>query len=1238
MPEWNKGQEKAITTTDKGVVVTAAAGSGKTAVLVERTVRMLADCKNKIPADRLLAVTFTVDAASQLRRKLSEALKKKLSLTKDPEEAKWLRYQQDRLPLARISTINSFCLDLVKSNLNEFEFEEGVKIIDENDSELVLSASLDEALNILADKDPEAFSLLYDRSDGSVDKIKRYGKKLFTFLRSLPFPNEWFEETIASMTDKDKLSDWIYTILFELEGLNDKAMKLNEKARAMIERFPERDNKINQNIIKLNDDLSCFMGMKNACESGDWQAVCERADHNFPSFSSTPDKKLDLSPDLFELYKEIGNVRDESKKAFQKIRARIKKLGRDLDSPMKLSAEFFTVLRRYTDIAADLFHGELVKRNSLQFSDVEIMALQLLVSRKDGKTVRTELGQELISDEGKSVILIDEFQDVNDLQELIFKALSDTDDLRLFGTNVFVVGDVKQSIYRFRLSNPRLFINARESASDPSNLDKLKLVELDLNYRSRSNIIDFVNFLFSQLMSEEIGELEYTGGERLKCGAEYKGKDAPVEVIFVDRDTETEAVDLDEESEEEDNDDAPASPDENNAIAKRIRELIDSCEPVTDPETKELRPCRAGDFCVLYRGGKSVDTLASALGKYGLKVASEKSEGYLRSREISLIYSLLRIIDDPMRDIPMAAVMLSPIMGFNADELARIRMLTSKLTGGRGHLYQVIAAVSQSVEDDYERRSDKIDIEDTSLRDKCSAAKELISKLGFYSAGMSISRLIRRIYDETEIVSAASAYENSKQKRANLRLLLEYAESYQDNSDGSVAGFIRYLESILESKNDLVQAVTTVEDENSVVVKTIHSSKGLEFPFVFLCGLSKKFRLDDTTDPMLLDEYSGAGFTYTDLKTLRTVETASHAALSVIGRDKVLSEEIRLLYVALTRAKERLFIPIDMKRKPGGASVTKNKVSKLALLISESGGVSPRIIRECGSYLEWICAALLCAEGNEKFLESFEINCPLPKSPEKADIVYISYDAAHTDHGEQVDFYSGTPDEDAAEQLLTGFIRKETHKDIAAIAKMTVTEIVAAEKEKLFGAVSDFYPGIPSLDGELKKLTATQKGTYTHLFMELADYENAEKNVRDELQRLVESGLFTKREASGVYIDAVSKFFAGELYQRMKRSGTVLREKKFLVDCSELALDDRYRDYISEGSVLQGVADCLFEEGDGYILVDYKTDNFEDISELTKYRTQLELYKYALDLILDKPVKACYIYSFRLDSGALVNM
>lgn len=1233
--KWTEDQRTAIDTTDRGVVVSAAAGSGKTAVLIERTISLLADKSRNIPADRLLAVTFTVDATTQMKEKLSFAFEKKILEETDPERRRWLQSQQDRLALAKINTINAFCLDLVKNNLHEFELQDGIKILDETDSEVILKNAVSAAMDKLAEEEPEELDFLVESlSDSSEQTVEEIVAKLYGFLRSLPFPEEWTEEKAAEFTDESRISDFIGTAAYEYREVLEKALKLNENAKSVFYRLHEKFGCKESAGEALNSDEELIKAFIGTLDNGSWEEIYSFSQSLQWKRLTVAFPKGDIAPAQLEERalgaEQIKKLREGCKDCVKKIRASCRRTGLHIREDLLTAKRIFKALCGLCRSTEEYSWNEKVIRNALEFSDVERMAIRLLVKRENGKTIRTPLAEEIVKNRDYQVILIDEFQDVNNLQELIFKALSDTDDLSVLGKNVFVVGDVKQSIYRFRQSNPQLFINAREKAANKENSRILRSVSLKQNFRSRKNIIDFVNLVFENLMSEEVGELVYSADEALQQGAEYGGENPDTEIIMAELSADKNGT------EDSDEDDYVLFTEENYIIAKRIRQLIDEGFPVYDGA--ERRCCRPSDFCVLSRSKSATSKLSAALEAVGLKAFSEETNGYLKAREIAVMVNLLRVIDNPMQDMAMASVMMSPVMSFTADETAVLRNLCRSGGSYSKHIYQIINSIGKA-ENAHEREADKIYLEDPVLEEKCRYALELIKRLRFYAAGMSLTRLIRKIYDETGFFAVASAYENSRQKRANLRLLLEYAASYENSGEGGVTGFIRYLDSVYESGKDFRQAVTVTEGEDSVSVKTIHKSKGLEYPFVFLCGIDKQFNLSDISERMLLDEQLGAGFTILDHKRLTQTETISHKALSVIGRNKTLSEEIRLLYVALTRAKEKLFIPVMIRESSNGRFDTRRTVNAIAEEISRTGGINSRIVRQCGSYLEWLCAVLLCCPGNEAFLEKMGVEEKLPQLETEAVISFRSEGSPDVKEASRTAFKPIYPDKKLVSQLCERYNFRYSHEFSDTPSKLTVTELVKEEKELEYGVKNpEFFPQLPRLSDEIGKLNSAQKGTCTHLFMELADYKNAAEDVSSELKRLVDKGCMSEREAGGVYLDAVKRFFGGEFYKRMSRSSMIIREKQFLVSFSDLKLDSKYERYMSSGSMLQGIADCIFKEDDGYVLVDYKTDNFRDISEIYGYRTQLELYKAAFDLLLDMPVKACYIYSFRLNEGAEINL
>lgn len=1228
---WNKEQSEAIKTTDKGVVVSAAAGSGKTAVLIERTIRILTDEEKKVPADKLLAVTFTKDATNQMKDKLSAALEKKLNENPANE---WIQKQQDNLSMAKINTINAFCLDLVKNNIHQFDLQSGIKIIDETEANIILNQAVKYAFDFYFQNEPELMDMLIDKlTDNSQKALENIIKDMYFFLRSLPFPTSWAREISDKLKSCESIDLYTNVVFSDYLDRINKACKKSDHAMYLLERFNNTDDK-NKNLFI--SDRNLIYDLHDVLESGKWNEVYD----SFTSLkfsSSRITLKLSKNESEDEVYFQsaiidgLRALRKEYMSIVKDIASDMKKTGRSLSESLLISADIFNGLYKLCTKTEELSWEAKKEKNFLEFSDVEMMAIKLLVSKTDKGIERTELAEEIVRNREYQVILIDEFQDVNNLQELIFKAISDTDDLSVMGKNVFVVGDVKQSIYRFRQSNPLLFLQAKQTAGD-AKLTQLKSVQLKRNYRSRKNIIDYVNFTFSLLMSVSVGEIEYNDDEKLQLGADYKNQDFDTEIMLIKDDD----IQSDEKSENENiSSEHLTFEREHLAVAKRIKEIYDSKCTVEDNGL--FRQCRPSDFCVLSRGKKDGLQIAKALESVGLKAYSEESSGYLRSREIAVMINLLKVIDNPMQDIPMVSVMMSPVFGFSADETAAVRLLCRDKTGNYSkRIYQVINGISKDAENSEKATSLSLNGD---LKNKCIYAVTMIKKLRLYSSSMTLERLIRKIYDETDFFAVASAFENSKQKRANLRLLLEYASSYESNSEGGISGFLRYLDSASKNGGDFKQAVTVIESKDSVVVKTIHKSKGLEYPFVFLCGLSKKFNLKDVSKRVLFNEKFGAAMKISDHKELSLTEPINYKAQKIIGLNETLSEELRLLYVAMTRAKEKLFIALNLRHGSRSDLDDYAMIRKKAHDISEAGGINPSLVKECKNFSQWIYMTLLCAEDNEILLNEAEVDCELPQISSESEIKFRIYEDLDKCQPTDNMFIREKPNPGQVEQLVDKYNFKYVSDELNAPAKMTVTEIVSDEKEKEFGERNpEFYPQLPKLADEITKLSASERGTYTHLFMELADYDKAAANVQDELERLYSKGFLTEREKQGVYIDALKKFFSGEFFDRIMKSKNVIREKSFLVNFKDIKVGNKYQKYIDGNGMLQGIADCIFEEDGGYVLVDYKTDNFKELSELMKYQTQLELYKAALDLILDAPVKSCYIYSFKLAKGVEIPM
>ena len=1177
MIEWTNDQKRAIETRGRGIIVSAAAGSGKTAVLVERTLRILCDEDQKTPADGLLAVTFTKDAASQMKQKLFEALEKRLA--QDPHN-EWLISQRTRLSLATITTINSFCYDLVRNHIHEFDFESGVTICDENDDKTILDECITKTIEEFYECDPSAMEFLYNTICSSDDSgISDSVLELHRFFSSIPFKQDWIDvqrQRYKTPSFFDELADRKRDdIISKLEYLNEQIKGLMQKAETL--QFAPGPLEVLRSDSKVLTDIISDKSIKQLDELS--RRIGETKFATFKGLTVTKGREY---PPEFMLEKAacaaIKNSRDEIKGQFCNLLKTITATREQTKRDIEICSRIFEELIKLEARLCENIHEVKVSRNVLSFSDVEHMAVELLLYDRN---TRTPLCEELVRNEYYKVILIDEFQDVNNMQDLIFKALSQTDDLSVIGKNVFVVGDMKQSIYRFRLSNPNLFDGVRKCAVDSDRVEEIDLLK---NFRSRSALIDAVNYFFKNLMTYDLSEIDYADEkERLVAGATYdQSLDDPVEVdIITEKEKLPEYLGFDNE---------------HLAIANRISQLINEGSQVE--ENGRIRSCVPGDFCILTRSHSPHKSISKALRYVGIKSSYESTDGYLKSREISVILNFLRVIDNPLSDIPLLSVMLSPIMMFSPDETAQIRNLNKSIK-----LYQNLISF------------DKIKKLSDSLCKKAQEANELIKEFRFLSASLNTERLIRRIYDRTNYYAIASTYKDAA-RRENLTLLLRYASSYDKSSGRGLSGFLRYINSVFENGNDFKRMEHTKSNSDAVTITTMHSSKGLEYPFVFLCDLDKQMNIKDTARGIIVSEKLGVSFVYKD-KELHLKSTPQHyEALKENYINESIAEEIRILYVAMTRAKERLFLPIYLKKD------NLSKLKRLAMALTNMGFISENILRAVDGMFRWIVLPLLL---NEDMTELRELS--------EADFGSIPHFNDEVRFTQKVFNMSSVPKkcetrEEKYEEAYDDVFDLYSDYDLTLSktpAKLSVSEL--AKKDTNFV----FYPQIPKFSEEIGKFTAAQRGTITHSFMEICDFKNASNDLEGELDRIVNTGRLSQRKADSIDREAVKNFFESEIYSRIVMSKSVMRERAFLVRLSDIDTSVDVHEYKGTDGMLQGIADLLFEEDDGFVLVDYKTDRVKEENELIdNYTDQLLLYKAAFDLILDKPVKSAYIYSFTL--------
>lgn len=1189
MSNWTTEQLNAITARGTGIIVSAAAGSGKTSVLVERLLGILSDTENKIPADRLVVVTFTNDAAAQMKQRLSAALSEKIE--KEPDNL-WLCRQQALLQTAKISTIHSFCFDLIRENIQSLDISAGFRILDDAEEMLLKRRAAENAFEKFYAEQPEKIERLANFFSGAKrgdEELEEAVLKIYDFLMSIPFYNDWLREkteyyAAGFRPDGDLLAEAY------LKRLGRTYSKLLAQAEYAGKLYTELCGSASDAIDSETDRIRLMIKNLGCTEYGWDERVVQPAPLknriSFPRGMNDEEKAVS---------EKIKEIRNKYKKELDKTGESIFRLE-EINDDYKIHAEILGGLHELIGRFSDELDKLKIEKNALGFSDAEQLAIRLLAEKNgSGEIVRTALAREL--SEYYSMIMIDEFQDANNNQDLIFKMLSKGGTMERGGTNLFTVGDVKQSIYRFRLANPKLFLNALSVSEEYSGSDfsgTNAAILLNRNFRSSGEVIDFVNYVFGNLMSREAGEIDYTEAEALVRGLDYPEGDRTTEIMIVPSGEEAEDGEglLNEEA---------------HAAALKIKEML-GVKKVFDKGAE--RPCEPKDFCILLRGNKQADLYVKELAAAGIKAYAEEPAGYLESREISVLTSLLSVIDNPMQNIPLAAVLMSPMFMLTAEDMARLAEVKGR---DEEQYFRAVRLVLEGGTD--------ID-EKSPLYAKLLRFMKLFEKLRYCAASQRLERFIRTIYDSTDFLSAVQVYKDGSQKRANLRLLLDVAESYEKNSGGGLSGFVRYIDMIIRRSGDLKRASTVSSADNAVAVKTIHKSKGLEYPFVFLCGTSKRFNDEDLKRRMQINSEYGIGFRIQDREKLKLYNSFPQDVMKEISRADSRSEEMRLFYVALTRAREQLFITVPDNEK------TRRSIDSVRSEIVVSGGITPQIAAGAKSMLDWISAAMLVHPEGEWFRDG-ELSLPVKKDGAAVRVYKAVFAKEELQEDEAVS--AAAADEEKTARLREIFAFRYDGELTEKSAKITVTEIAKS------GDADKLYLRRPDFVAESGALTAAEKGTALHTFMQYADYEAAEKNPAAEAERLAENGLISAEECASLNFGQISVFFASELYQRMKKSDMVRREQKFLIKKSDAALDDERLMEYNNSSMLQGIADCMFEEDGEIILIDYKTDRVKSAGTLAaRYDLQLKLYSAALGRIFGKRVKEAYLYSFALGEAVRV--
>lgn len=1257
---WTTEQQQVIDLRNRNILVSAAAGSGKTAVLVERIVKIITDKNHPVDIDHLLIVTFTNAAAAEMRERIGNAIEK--ALDEQPGNEHLLR-QLTLIHNAQITTIDSFCLYVVRNHFHEIDLEPNFRIGDEGELKLLREDVLGRVLEQNYEEPSEAFSDFVEgyasgRTDAALNEMIL---QLYEFSRSYPWPEKWLDSFVGiyRIENREELdrAEWLAPLTENICFVLKDCEQLLKQALAITQQDdgPDMYEKAVQSDLEKYESLS---KLTSFCEL--YGAL---SDIKYDRLASS--RGFEGDPDKLELVKSL---REQAKDVVKKIckqyffcspEMMIEQLERTepmLEEVVRLTKQF-----------ADEFAAAKRRKNLVDFHDVEHFALQILVDEETEKAKKTA---EEFRDTFEE-IMIDEYQDSNEVQETLLRSISREERGE---NNIFMVGDVKQSIYRFRLARPELFMKKYDSYS----LEESTTQRIDLhkNFRSREEVLTCTNDIFYKIMVRSLGNVEYDAEAALYPGASYPvSADFTPEILLADSNDE-----LLEDTELSDKKTLEAK-----IVAEEIRHLMKT-QPVTDKATGELRAARYSDIVILLRSLSGwADSLVEVLNGNGIPAHTVSSTGYFSTVEVQTVLSMLRLLDNPRQDIPMAAVLRSPMAGLTDEELAVLR-----LEDGSVPFHEAVLELAEGLyeEDGQKEISDseadseadqkqgrnadgkkEDDIETTAHRKLLKFYKKY-RQLRQLVPDTPIHELIEIILRETGYGHYVAAMPAGSRRTANLNMLLEKAAAYEKTSYKGLFHFVRYIDELQKYDVDFGEADMVGENEDVVRIMSIHKSKGLEFPIVIVSGMGKNFNKQDTRSKMVLHPELGIGLDYMDgKKRIKSPTIAKKAIAKQIDLEN-LGEELRVLYVALTRAKEKLILTGTLK----DAAEKLEFYRQQANLSKAADRPLSYLTREGASgYLDWILPAVL----------SYGDKYPV-RIVEAAELVLdevenqLEQNENLTERIEEIE----AADTQLVGQLKQRFLQRYPYQvDVLRKNKYSVSELkhramrerFEAEQEETVPAFLEepVTPTIPLFiqrEESVEQETANRgalRGTAVHRVMECYDFAS-EKSVHEQMEAMEKEEKITADMRALVKEQTVADFVSSETGKRMalaQRGGALYREKPFVMgfteeelenygfgaDCNTDSCENIYKKTDSDQekeeqkrirheedlTLIQGIIDVFWIEKDGIVLLDYKTDRVQQAKELIdRYETQLKLYADALERVFGArklKVKEILIYSFSLE-------
>ena len=1210
--KWTNEQLQAINEKGNNILVAAAAGSGKTAVLVERIINKVIN--EKIDIDKILVVTFTNAAASEMRERILEAIYKKL-------EENPLNYHLQRqiilLNKASISTIHSFCLDIIRNNFYEVDASANFRIADTAENDLLKYDVLDDLFEEKYNNNDKDFLNLIEvytdyRSD---DKLKELILNIYKFIQSSPFPEKWIEEKVNQFkSDENKdFSEtiWGQVILSTLKDKIEEAVIKLRKISSETSKFIELSKftaVLNEDIINLEfimSNMNLWNSTFNSINSFKWK--------NWPV-----DKKVTL--ELKDKAKEVRDkVKKELKSEFDKY------MIYNSEEALKYINNMYYILNSLKELVKEFskkFSERKKEKNIIDFNDIEHLALKILLKEENGEYVESDVAKKY--KEKFEEIAIDEYQDSNLVQEYILNSISKNN-------NIFMVGDVKQSIYKFRQARPELFLDKYEKYSlkaEQKENENLK-IQLFKNFRSRKNILDITNLVFKNIMSKKIGDIEYNENEYLNYGAnypepeennfKYAGK-AELHIIDLKENDEISAY-KDEIEVEEDDEQERVEDDviEAKFVAKKIQEIMNSVYKVYDRK-EGYRNIKYKDIVILLRATSTLAPIfEKELADLDLPVFSDSSAEYLNSVEIQTIMSILKIIDNPLQDIPLVTVLRSTIGKFTDNDLIEIRLVDRNCD-----FYEALLKARISAEGN--------------LKNKIEDILSKLEKWREEQEYKTLDELIWQIYIDTGYYNYVGLLPNGALRQANLKILFEKAKQYESASFKGLFNFINFIDKLKGNNGDMASAKLIGENEDVIRIMSIHKSKGLEFPIVFLCAAQKSFNMKDLNENILLHQDMGFGPTFIDIENKIKFNTLAKEAIKIKSKEEIISEEERILYVALTRAKEKLII--TGRRKDLSKDLAK-KQEELELYTQDKERIDNKLVKKAKSYLDWIMLVYLFNKNSIKdIMELYEHNKndlikEIINKEETADninlINVIEEEAEKLKNEEEIENISKELNWKYKYQDETTIPTKTSVTKIKELKNenvIDIEDILNDNKEIKLEAEANFIK-------QEEKISSSKKGSLVHLCLQRID-ERQDYNIED-LKKLVQGLVFneiiTEKEAESIDVNILYKYVKSELFEELRQAKKIYKEQPFYIN---VPVKELYKDVgdTQEKILVQGIIDLFFiNNKDELVLIDYKTDYVEKGKESVikeRYKVQLELYKNALEKSFNKKVSRAQIYLAQL--------